>query len=418
MNDSNLENALQKQHNETYYTALQLEYSNRAGVFLSPFEYKKLLEYKESIASVDNPYVKLIPLPAFNSKCLYYSNCNELNYLLDTYIEVAEYNLELSNKYSSSFKTSRIYSEIEGSLNVESVPTTRRRMKELLEENAASENVNDIIIKNMKAGIDFVENKPEFNSDNLFKLYSLLSDDCLSEESKLNPGDYYRYDTVEIAQYHGCPVDQIETNMNALFRFVEDTLEHHQFKELLLLPHICHYYILYIHPYFDFNGRCARMVSYWIYLLSGIESFVPIISEAINQTKPQYYKAIEHSRDAHNDLTYFFIYLLKISIDYILCYHNLSHLEMVAKNNGVILTETELNYLKKILISYQGPFNYSDFLKMAGISISKQGALKILNKFTSLGILKEASSSSKSKLFTLNKEVIPYMFKEFGFRQS
>ena len=51
MNDSNLENALQKQHNETYYTALQLEYSNRAGVFLSPFEYKKLLEYKESIAS-------------------------------------------------------------------------------------------------------------------------------------------------------------------------------------------------------------------------------------------------------------------------------------------------------------------------------------------------------------------------------
>ena len=90
---------------------------------------------------------------------------------------------------------------------------------------------------------------------------------------------------------------------------------------------------------------------------------------------------------------------------------------MVAKNNGVILTETELNYLKKILISYQGPFNYSDFLKMADISISKQGALKILNKFTSLEILKEASSSSKSKLFTLNKEVIPYMFKEFGFRQ-
>ena len=116
---------------------------------------------------------------------------------------------------------------------------------------------------------------------------------------------------------------------------------------LTLLPHICHYYLIYIHPYFDFNGRTARMVSYWVYLLSGLQDFPPVISEAINQTKHQYYRAIENSRDAHNDITYFLLYLLRVANDYVITYQNLEALEKEAKNKGYIITETELNYMKK-----------------------------------------------------------------------
>ncbi len=176
--------------------------------------------------------------------------------------------------------------------------------------------------------------------------------------------------------------------------------------------------MIYIHPYFDYNGRTSRMVSYWVYLLSGNNSFPPIISEAINQTKNEYYKAIELSRDSHNDLTYFLKYTLGLSIDYILCYQNLRYIGQNTKNIGISLTSTELNYVKKMLIGYQGTFDYADFLKMINVKMTKQGALKILNKFIEYGILKEKESKSKSKLFDINENAVLYKLKEFGYKQN
>ena len=416
MEKQTLQKILEKQLNEKYYTSKELEHGTEPGTYISPFEYGELIAYKESIASLDNPYISLLPLPTFNFKCLYYSPCSDLKNLLDNFILFSNEDNGLLDRYSSNFIESRIYSEIEGSLNVENVPTTRKRLKELLEDDAPILDRNDIIIKNMKAGIDFVNRLPEFNKDNLFKLYRLLSNGCLDEEDKLRPLDYYRYDEVEIDRYYGCPPDKIEECMNALFDYVNKTLLSKDKNKLILLPHFCHYYLIYIHPYFDYNGRTARMVSYWIYLLSGCKVFPPIISEAINQTKNDYYKAIELSRDSHNDLTYFLKYLLSVSIDYLICYQNLDHLEQVVKNKGNVLTQTELNYIKKILISYKGVFSYNDFLKMINASMSKQGALKTLNRFVSYGVLKEIDSTSKVKLFDVNRSSILYSLKNFGYK--
>ena len=75
-----------------------------------------------------------------------------------------------------------------------------------------------------------------------------------------------------------------------------------------------------------------------------------------------------------------------------------------------------MNYIKRILISYKGAFAYADFQKMINVSMSKQGALKILNKFVSYGFLKEAASSSKVKLFVIDSKNVPYALKNFGFR--
>ncbi len=270
----------------------------------------------------------------------------------------------------------------------------------------------------MKEGIDFVNTLPSFNEENLFKLYTILSKDCLDEENLVKNGEFYRYDEVEISHYRGCPHNKIKDCMNSFFKYVNNVLNNNVQCEISLLPHICHYYMIYIHPYFDYNGRTARMVSYWVYLLSGNNSFPPIISEAINQTKNEYYKAIELSRDSHNDLTYFLKYMLSLSIDYILCYQNLKHIDQNAKNIGVSLTSTELNYIKKILIGYHGTFDYIDFLRMINVDMSKQGAFKTLNKFIEYGILKEKESKSKTKLFEINKNAILYRLKEFGYKQN
>lgn len=402
---------LKEQLKNKYFTSIDLKYKNENAFSLSPYDLYLYLDFKDSLLTDNNSSLVKLPLRTFNSKYIYYASCNELNsYILDYHKEIQndlnENGSLLSTRMRNNLVISRIYSEIEGSLNVENVPTTRKRLKDLIEKNIDPQNKNDTIIKNMDLAIKFIVNRPLFNKENLYKLYNILSKDCLDEDNKLKEGEYYRYDLVEVGGYKGCPVDKIEECMNSLFEYVNLSLNS---SNNSFLPHICHYYILYIHPYFDYNGRTARMVSFWIYLLMDKSNKLPpLISEAINQTKNKYYEAIEESRDSHNDITYFLMYIYKTSINYYLCYRNIEYISNYVKHNREVLTDNDLNYIKRILISSNGPFTYLDFLKMSQIDISKQGTFKILNKFVSLGILVSRQTKSGNKLFELNKKVVKF----------
>lgn len=107
-------------------------------------------------------------------------------------------------------------------------------------------------------------------------------------------------------------------------------------------------------------------------------------------------------------MTYFLLFNAKAETDYLLCYKNLEIITQRLQNEGVTWTESDLSYFKKILLSYKGKFTYADFAKMARADISKQGALKILNRFVSYGLLKAAESNSKAKLFDLSPDCLAY----------
>jgi len=400
-----------------YYGAKELMYGNKPGFFLSAYDYQRYLDYLDRHIDEKDWRLPSPSLKVFNGHRLHYCLSGDVLSLINGNITLGR---QLRSMVSyDELKRSRIYSEIEGSVNIESVPTTRRRLKELLEEGATATSVNDRIIQNMKAGIDFVETCPPFNESNLHTLYLLLSEGCLQEDNLLREGELYRYDEVEIDSYHGCPATMIPECMASLFAYVNDVLTDEESNEriLSLLPHICHYYLVYIHPYFDYNGRTARMVSYWIYLLTGSPFIPPIASEAVQQTKSKYYAAIEQSRDARNDITYFLKYMLGIVGDYAICYQNVIEMDAMLSKHGILLTEVERNYLKRILISSDGLFHYADFLRFAHTTMSKQGALKILNRFVDYGLLREVITPSKTKFFEVNQGVIPYRMKHLGTRK-
>lgn len=413
MKEEALKKVLLNQINNKYYSPKELMYSSEPGLYLSPFDYNKYLDCVDNIIERANNYTYDLGLKSFNSKHIFYLANSELHSLNKSYLNLLKEAITVNKPLVSSIFNdviykSRIYSEIEGTLNVENVPTTRKRLKELLEKEVKPETLNDIIIKNMDEGIKFVYSLPEFNKDNLLKLYKILSKDCLKEKDQIKEGQYYRDDEVEIDNYPGCPTDKVNECMDSLFTFVKNSIKKDDGLELLYLPHICHYYIVYIHPYFDYNGRTARMVSLWINLMVNNEIMPPLISEAINQNKNEYYKALRNSREARNDITYFLIYILKTAISYILAYKDLENVDQYVKNQGNVLTETELNYVKKILVTYKGKFSYQDFIKNCQIEISKQGAFKILNKFVDLKILLVVDTPSKVKLFDINNKVIKY----------
>ena len=414
MNCEIFQKILSSQMQKKYFTPNDLKYSNDSGTYLSPYDYQKYLDFLDERISLNDFNGCTLPLKTFNSKYIYYLYSNDLEVLLNDYINLIKESFTsnspiISSEFKEEINQSRIYSEIEGSLNVENVPTTRKRLIELIGKKESAKNLNDTIIINMAEGINFVKTLPEFNKKNLLKLYQILSSGCLKEEDKIKDGLYYRDDEVEVDNYKGCPSEEIKESMDSLFNYANNIIKSGKSMEKLLLPHICHYYIVYIHPYFDYNGRTARMVSLWINLLLNQNDILPpVISEAINQTKNDYYNSLRDTRNSRNDLSYFLMYIFDLTIQYILCYKDLDNIDQNVKNQGEILTKTELNYIKRILITYKGKFTYKTFITNCQIDITKQGAFKILNKFVRLKILSVETTKSKVKLFDINKKVIKY----------
>ncbi len=391
-----LENALNNDH---YFTNEDLRVNRKYNYLLSNNELNDYLKYKDDLESTRK--IEL-PLKSFNSKNVYYNSSAQLLSITKDYLQFLKFDLDNTNStiISESYDEmilSRLASELDGSLQIEGVNTTRKQILNVVTNKKQKLDTNDIIIKNMYNGYKFILGNPKFNKDNLKTLYNLLSNHQLKDK-------YYRDEAVYISSHMGCDADKIDECMDSLFSYVNNELSNNN----IYLSFIVHYYILYIHPYFDYNGRTARMVSLWISLLSDNKNVSPIyISEAINDDKNNYYRAIDNSRYSNNDLTYFLTYLFKLSNTYYLLYKNLNQIVNTLSLNGDKLTNTETYYLKRIMAnSKKGWFNYKGFLKLANVDITKQAALKILNNFLKLGLLVSKTNSKNEKIFKLNDEKI------------
>jgi Fic family protein len=287
------------------------------------------------------------------------------------------------------------------------VPTTHKRIQQICSGVPLSDK-NDIIIKNMKTAIDFINNeRPQFNKENLYKIYCMLSDNCLDDEDKLKAGNYYRDGDVTIGGFDGAPVDKIDECMNSLFNFINSPSIPHTYD--ILIPFICHYYILYVHPYFDYNGRTARMVAYWLSVILNVSEVPVFTSEAINENKNRYYKAITNTRITGNDLTYFLGYIMEVSIEYSFIYKNVEEIEKKINLTGNFLSSTERVYLKKILIhNKDGFFNCKKFMEYIGNNMTRQGALKFLNTFVDYDILQKSCNKKGEAVYKINQDILTY----------
>jgi len=216
-------------------------------------------------------------------------------------------------------------------------------------------------------------------------------------------------DKVYIGKYEGADCNIIDSCMDSLFEFANDDKNIEIHEELL--PYICHYYILYIHPYFDYNGRTARMVSFWLSYINNIISAPYFMSEAINENKQKYYQAISESRDTNNDLTYFLGYILETAIEYSFVYKNIEEMKKTLMKTGDTLTPKEWVYVKKILVhNSEDYFNYKLFLEYINSEMTKQGAFKILNNLNKYNILEKSKNRKGEIIFKLNQELITYKY--------
>ncbi len=271
--------------------------------------YKYGTDFKEFLNVLADIYYKELPLLDFNKNNLVFIN---------NHAEITQNALKLLLKSQENFYGIKAAEdEIIATSAIESIDFSRDSVRKILKGMAPNDEQENRIL-GIKKGLEFIaDTSNKITEENLYKLYMMTIGDFLLDEEKLLDGNFYRHDTVYVVSDHlehsGLNHKKVPEYMESLIDFIgaDDGIND------LIKAAIIHFYIAYIHPYFDGNGRIARLLHLWFLIQKGYQSalFIPFSSN-IEKSRKAYYDAfttIEENKKFSGkiDITPFIIYFIK-----------------------------------------------------------------------------------------------------------
>jgi len=217
---------------------------------------------------------------------------------------------------NNSFGLKAMEEEIASTLTIECIDFNRESVRKILKGYAPSDEQENRIY-GMKRGLEFIAGPSnEISEESIFALYDAAIGQYLDVADRLNPGEKYRHDTVYII---GQDIEHTGLNHKKLPEYVKrlvDFIRQDSPMNDLLKAAAIHFYFAYLHPYFDGNGRMARLMHMWYLHRQGYSSalFVPL-STYIERSRKQYYKAFTLSEENAKisnvmDITPFLVYFI------------------------------------------------------------------------------------------------------------
>ena len=297
------------------------------------------------------------------------------------------------------------------SSQLEGAATTRKKAKEMLRsgrkpKNKAEQMIinNYITIRRIKSYI----NKP-LTIALLKNIQTSITKNTLEERQ--SPGqfrngrdEYYVVDSRDGQTLFNPPLfSEIDERLEALCRFANQE-DSDNFIHPILKAIILHFWLAYIHPFPDGNGRTARALFYWYALKQGYWMFEYLtISKMILKNPIQYAKAYLYSEMDDGDITYFIIFNL-----------NVIHLAMDALKEYLMKQQIKFRKTRRFLKKYPGlNHRQQDILHHALIRPDDGYSIKYYqNRF---GVVYETarydlSDLAKKRLFKKIREGKTYYF--------
>ena len=265
----------------------------------------------EFIALLKNGFYKSVPLKDFHG--------NDLVYLEGTtqvHLSAAKILLTPQNS-SQLYGTKAMEEEIISTFTIENIDFSRDSVRKIMAGYAPSDESENRIY-GMKKGLEYISDPAHTMTEkNIYRLYETAVGAFLPEEDKLLPGNYYRHDAVYIVgdkvEHTGISWEKLKGCMGDLIDFIQDKTPMND----LLKAALIHFYIAYLHPYFDGNGRMARLLHLWYLVQQGYSSalFIPL-SEYVNKSRKGYYEAYSLTEENAQisgvlDVTPFLVYFIE-----------------------------------------------------------------------------------------------------------
>lgn len=214
-----------------------------------------------------------------------------------------------------------IMEEAIASSQLEGAATSRVEAKKILREGKKPTNKSEhMIVNNYNSMRAIEENYREksMSMDLILELHAMITKntfDSAGERPRLRkPGEpVVIHDEVEdIIYYEGPDIEFVKPELKKLIKFANDENSEKVFIHPVIKAIMIHFWIGYLHPFTDGNGRLARLLFYWYLVKKGYWAFIYLpISKVIKKAHKQYIMAYVYSEQDDNDLTYFIDYNLK-----------------------------------------------------------------------------------------------------------
>lgn len=180
--------------------------------------------------------------------------------------------------------------EIKANNTVEGYNDSVSFIKKVIENASEEQNIekrNRII--NLYNGYQYILKGQDITEENVLKLYKILSKDLLEEYDISHMGEKYRKAPVYILKSgrlddsmdEGIPYEKIEEYMDSYFEFIDTFKVDDSQTEEFIKSQIMHFYFVYIHPFFDINGRSSRTIAMWYLLNKEVYPYI-IFNRGIN----------------------------------------------------------------------------------------------------------------------------------------
>lgn len=170
-------------------------------------------------------------------------------------------------------------------------------------------------IINLYRGYRYILQGNDITEENVHKLYEILSKDLLCREDRDRMGVMYRSAPVYIlnggrlddTMDHGIDESKVPDFMKVFFDYVNNGETFSSPTDYFIKSQIMHFYFVYIHPYFDINGRTSRTVAMWYLLNNDIFPYI-IFNRGIS-LDTTYDKTIRECKERY-EITKFLKYML------------------------------------------------------------------------------------------------------------
>lgn len=184
--------------------------------------------------------------------------------------------------------------ETAATFDIEGIDYKRESIRKIFAGRAATDKMEECIV-GMKKGIEYISNPAHIiDESNLFRLYKLAIWNSLGDEDQLKPDKLYRHDEVVIHDgiktiHSGIPHEKLPEYMNGFVKYMQISS-----SDELQKAAIIHFYLSYLHPYFDGNGRMSRLVQMWYLVQRGYPGTMHVsLSKYIEMSRKIYYRIFE-----------------------------------------------------------------------------------------------------------------------------
>ncbi len=366
---------------------------------LKKMQYKYSDDFDEFLSVLKEYYFNPLPIADFDGNPVVYieSKAN---------IDMNGYKL-LLHAQGKKFGEKAIEEEIISTAKIESIDYSRESVRNILKGFAPKDDT-EIRILGMKKGFDFISDKSnKITEENIYKLYMTAVGNFMDNENKLLSGNKYRHDSVHIQSlsgevaHTGIHHSKLPQAMKELVSFINSADGMNE----LVKASIIHFYIAYLHPYFDGNGRMARLIHLWYLVQCGFDNtlFIPFSSYIVRSVKKYYeaYSLAENNRKISGviDVTVFVNYIAdniynkfeswEITGDVFAKFNN-------ALRSGAITPKEEK--LWKFVISSYGLEEFSTKQLETDCGFAAYATIRgFVLKFESLGLLSSRALGSRVK---------------------